>query len=186
MKTLTFLLLVFWLPLFSSGHKDSGKLPKKEIPEVQKLDRTPKLYKSENMYFCGQPNLETIEWLKTQGVDLIVNLRSEEENDDFAESSFNEKDIVAKLEIKYISIPIDGYDSYTTENLAKFADALNQSYHSVLIHCGSGGRVTNFMMAYLVDYKDYPLADAIEFGKQLSFKFPLEYLLKEDIVWNTK
>ena len=73
--------------------------------------------------FSGQPNLETLEWLKTQDVDLIINLRSEDENDEFSESSFDEKEMASKLKMKYISIPVDGYSSYTPENLEKFAKA---------------------------------------------------------------
>jgi protein tyrosine phosphatase (PTP) superfamily phosphohydrolase (DUF442 family) len=37
------------------------------------------------MFFSGQPNLEILECLKKQGVDLVINLRSESENEDFAE-----------------------------------------------------------------------------------------------------
>ncbi|WP_320113678.1 hypothetical protein [Draconibacterium orientale] len=45
---------------------------------------------------------------------------------------------------------------------------------------------THFMMAYLVEYKDYKLADAIAFGEQIKFSFPLEYLLKEEVDWQLK
>ena len=72
------------------------------------------------------------------------------------------------------------------KNLEKFAEAMNGKYKKVLIHCGSAGRVTNFMMAYMVEYKDYKLADAIEFGEQIKFSFPLENLLKEEIEWQLK
>ena len=43
-----------------------------------------------------------------------------------------------------------------------------------------------FMMAYLVEYKNYALSDAIEYGKQIKFSFPLENLLSKEIVWGTK
>lgn len=186
MKTFTFLFLVFSISVFDVSSGYSRNLPQKEVPEVQKLDRAPNLFQCENMFYSGQPNLETLEWLKTQGVDLIINLRSEDENKDFSESSFDEKDIASKLEMRYISIPVNGYSSYTPENLAKFAEAMNGDYNKVLIHCGSAGRVTTFMMGYLVEYKNYDLSDAIKFGKQIKFSFPLENLLSKEIVWDTK
>lgn len=186
MKTFTFLLLVFSISIFEVSSGYSGNLPQKEIPEVKKLDRAPNLFQCENMFYSGQPNLETLEWLKTQGVDLIINLRSEDENEEFSESSFDEKEIVSTLKMQYIPIPIAGYDSYTPKNLAKFAEAMNGHYNKVLIHCGSAGRVTYFMMAYLIEYKNYDLSDAIKFGKQIKFSFPLENLLSKEIVWETK
>lgn len=189
MKSSVFYALFFlsFLVLYcspSSANSESSK--KKEIPKVEKLDRAPNLFKSENMFFSGQPSLETFEWLDSQGVDLVINLRTESENEDFAESAFNEEERVAELDMKYISIPIDGYNSYTTENVEKLAKALNKKYDKVLIHCASCGRVSYFMIAYLHDYKNYPLSDAIAFGKQLKFGFPLDDLLKEEIDWKTK
>jgi len=189
MKSFVLLLsiCIFYIFAFSCNLCAEPKtLSKKEIPTVEKVDFAPNQFKCEKMFFSGQPSLETLEWLKIQEVDLVINLRSEEENEEFTTSSFNEKEQVLKRGMKYISIPIDGYDSYTTENVSEFAKALDGKYKKVLIHCASCGRVTYFMMAYLVDYKKYNLAEAIDFGKQLKFKFPLEYLLEDEINWKTK
>ncbi len=186
MKTFTLLLFFCAILLFNAPQADAINLQKKEVPEVEELDNAPNLFKSDNMFFSGQPNLETFEWLKDQGVDLVINLRTEGENEDFAEEAFNEEEMVAKLKMKYVSLPVSGYDGYTPENLEKFAEAMNGKYKKVLIHCGSAGRVTNFMMAYMVEYENYALSDAIEFGKQIKFSFPLEDLLSKEIVWDTK
>lgn len=164
----------------------SGLLQEKEIPKVEKVETASNLFKSDNLFLGGQPNLETLEWLKTQGVDLVINLRSEKENEEFSASAFNEKKKVKMLGMEYLSVPVAGYDSYTKENLAKLAAALNGNDNKVLIHCASCGRVSSFMMAYLVKYKGYNLAEAVGFGKQLKFKFPLEDMLDEEIVWETK
>ena len=175
-------LLINFSPLMANP-----KLPKKEdFAKVEKLERAPNFFKSGNMFFSGQPNLETLQWLNSEGVDLVINLRTQSENDDFALLAFNEEEQVAKLGMKYINIPIDGYDSYTTENVAKLAKTLDGKYKKVLIHCASCNRVTYFMMAYLVDFENYKLAEAVEFGKQLKFTFPLESLLKEEVNWDTK
>jgi len=186
MKNYTFLLLVLLISLWNVQLTNATNFSEKKIPEVQKLDQAPNLFQSGDMFFSGQPSLGTLEWLKDQGVDLVINLRTEDENEDFAETAFNEEEQVDKLKMDYFSLPVSGHDGYSPENLKKFAEALNGKYKKVLIHCGSAGRVTNFMMAYLVEYKDYPLSDAIEFGKQIKFSFPLEDLLSKEIIWDTK
>ncbi|WP_303919557.1 sulfur transferase domain-containing protein [Draconibacterium sediminis] len=186
MKRFTLLLFSCVILLFNAPSALASTLQKKGVPKVEELDNAHNLYKSDNMFFSGQPNLETFEWLKEQGVDLVINLRTEDENEDFAEEAFNEEEMVAKLKMKYVSLPVAGYDGYTTENLEKFAEALDGKYKKVLIHCGSAGRVTYFMMAYLVEYKGYKLADAIAFGEQIKFSFPLEYLLKKEVDWKLK
>lgn len=170
----------------STAKEDSNNPSEKEVPEVQKLERAPNLFQSEDLFFSGQPSLETLEWMKGQGLDLVINLRSESENEDFAESAFNEEKRVKEMGIKYLSIPIDGYDAYTPENLEKLAKALNGKYNKALIHCASCGRVSYFMMAYLVDYKNYDMAEAVAFGEQLKFRFPLEYLLEGEVDWQLK
>ena len=186
MKAFTLLLFCCTALLFSAPQAYSSNLEKKEIPEVKKLDNAPNLFKNDNMFFSGQPNLETFEWLKKQGVDLVINLRTAGENEDFAETAFDEEAMVARLKMKYVSLPIAGYDGYSPESLEKFAEAMNGDYNKVLIHCGSAGRVTYFMMAYLIEYKGYKLADAIAFGEQIKFSFPLEYLLDDKIDWQLK
>jgi len=190
MKSSTILLaclFIFFIIFLETSFAGITNYGDKEIPKVQKLDEiAPDLFQSKNMFFSGQPNWDTLDWLKKQGVDLVINLRSESENNSFSETAFNEKDRVSDLGIKYISIPISGNDSYTKENLKKLADALNSNYTKVLIHCASCGRVSNFMIAYLVEYKGYKLSEAVDFGKQLKFTFPLENLLVKEIVWENE
>ena len=190
MKSIAFypaFLFINFLLLSSTTFAKSTNFKEKEIPKIQKLeDIAINMFQSENMFFSGQPNLETLEWLKNQGVDLVINLRSKNENKDFSESAFNEKNAAIKFGMKYISIPISGNESYTKENLTKLGNALSSSYNKVLIHCRSCGRVSDFMIAYLVHYKGYELSEAIEFGKQMRFAFPLENLLDKKILWKTE
>ena len=154
------------------------------VSKVEKLEWAPDLYQFENFYLGGQPDVEALKWFKKQGVDLVINLRSEREMEKLASSDFDENSFLKEMNMSLISIPIDGYDSFTPENLQKFADALNSNHNKVLVHCASCGRVSYFMMAYLKKHKDYSLEEAIKFGQQLKFKFPIEYLLGEELTWN--
>ena len=69
MKTFTLVLFCCALLLFNAPQADASNLQKKEVPEVEELDNAPNLFKSDNMFFSGQPNLETFKWLTDQGVD---------------------------------------------------------------------------------------------------------------------
>ncbi len=181
MKSRNILILLFFICttlVFNTSVASERTInSEKKLNKVEKLTNADNFFRSGNMFFSGQPNLETLEWLDEQGVNLIINLRSEGEMEDFAESAFDEEKAVDKLKMNYISVPIAGLAGFTEENLQLFADALAKPYNKVLVHCASCGRVTNFMVAYLVKYQNYTLNDAIEFGKQLKFSFPIEKLL---------
>lgn len=153
----------------------------KSFTTVEKIDSIPHFYKSNNLFFSRQPNLQTLELVKNEGVDVVINLRSDEEMEDFAKTSFCEKSVVKKLGMDYISIPIEGPVSYTPENLEKLAKALDQPSKKFLIHCASCGRVSHFVVAYLIKYKNYSFQEATDFGKQLRYYYPVEMILGEDV-----
>lgn len=132
-----------------------------------------------NWYFSGQPNYEQILYLKELGLKKVINLRSESENEYFAEAAFCEKSLLESLGIEYFSIPISGRDGYSKVNYDLFVDALQGDDDKVLIHCKGAGRVTYFMMSYLIQEENRNLNDVKEFGSQLTYFSPLEALLGE-------
>ena len=56
-------------------------------------------------------------------------------------------------------------------------DAIILHEGTVLIHCRGAGRATNAWMAWLINYYDVPIDDAISLGKQMQFRFYFEDLL---------
>jgi len=80
--------------------------------------------KSTSFYFGGQPTLETLRWLKPEGVTLVVNLRSEKENEDFAEAAFNEENLVKELGMDYVCIPLGDKASYCPHAVDIFAQTI--------------------------------------------------------------
>ena len=149
-------------------------------PEVEYIDSFDNLYRFQRFYIAGQPSLEAFRWLRDQGVTRVVNLRSEDENEDFAYSSFDEQSVMGELGMKYLSVPVSGRGGYTPENLEAMARFLEPD-EQVLIHCGGAGRATNFLMAYLVRYEGYTLDQAVDVGQEMTFFLPLEPLLDIEV-----
>jgi uncharacterized protein (TIGR01244 family) len=142
---------------------------------VQTIDGFKNLYHYQNFYIAAQPSYEELQWLKDKGVGTIINLRSTKENQDFTTGSFNEESVAKQLGFNYYSIPVDGMKDHTPAKLEEMSHLLSDT--PVLIHCASGGRATNFFMAYLVKNKGYTIDQAVAVGKKLSFSLPLENLL---------
>ena len=138
------------------------------------------LYRWQNFYIGGQPTLEELQWLRSQGVMKIINLRSETENIDYSESAYNEKINAQKLGFEYYSVPVDGNKDYTPEKLDAFLSLIKEK-EIVFIHCLTGGRATTFYMAYLIKVKGYNINEAVEIGRNIRFSLPLEMLLKTKI-----
>ena len=55
-----------------------------------------------------------------------------------------------------------------------------------MIHCRTAGRATNAWMAWLINYYDVPVDDAIDLGKQMRFKLYLEDLLGYELSYREK
>lgn len=160
----------------ASSHQPGNPAP----DSVEIISQFEHLYLHGGTYICGQPSMETLQWLKDQGVDCIINLRSEKEMKEYEKDEYCEPDYSKALGLEYVNCPVAGTDDYTPENLATVCDLLDAHAHAAL-HCRSAGRATWFYMAYLVDRKGYALNDAINIGRQMRFTFLLEELLDREV-----
>ena len=151
--------------------------------QVQIANNFENFYIYKDFFVSGQPDVNMLTWLKDHGTKMIINLRTEEENQEFATEEFDEKFVAEKLGFTYISIPLDGSDGYTPEILETFDTAIQPGI-PVLIHCRSGGRATNMLMAYLIREQGFSVNEAVLVGKQMRFVFPLEQLLGVDISYS--
>jgi protein tyrosine phosphatase (PTP) superfamily phosphohydrolase (DUF442 family) len=147
-----------------------------KIDSVEVMQDFRNLYRYQNFYIGGQPSYETMIWLRSHGVKKIINLRSERENTDFTGTSFNEEVMARKSGMEYCQVPVDGLKDYTPQRLNDLTGFLNRN-DTILIHCASGYRATDFFMAYLIRDRGYTVNDAVEIGKKLKFTMPLEKLL---------
>jgi len=154
-----------------------GPLSAAPIDSVYKVEGKKDLFRSTNFYFGGQPTLETLRWLKSEGVTLVVNLRAEKETKEFAETAFNEENVVRELGMAYVSIPLGEKPSYRPQAVDTFALELKAYTGKAFIHCLSAGRVTYLWMAYLVRHRGYSLDDAAAIGRRIKYPTQLEDLL---------
>ncbi|RXQ96289.1 hypothetical protein EO244_05510 [Ancylomarina salipaludis] len=176
MKTPIIALMLSLILAFSSQAKN--KTVKADSVEIIKDFNS--AFKYQNYYISAQPSLEALRWYKSQGVRKIVNLRTEKENQDFATYAYNEENMASELGLDYHNLPIGGNKDYTPENLEAFAKLL-EGKEKLLIHCRSAGRVTNVLMAYLIQYKGYSANEAARVGRKLKFALPFEKMLGKEI-----
>ena len=172
------LLSVVMTLTFIEGVAIPAEKPGENAPDrVVKVEGIRDLFQTGDFYIGGQPNLETLRWLKAQGVTHIVNLRLENENKEFAAASFNEESMVKELGITYSLIPVGDKDSYSPKTVDRLAQAVKTNSGKTVIHCASAGRATYLWMAYLVRYRAYTLNDAAAIGRQMKFTLPVEDFL---------
>jgi protein tyrosine phosphatase (PTP) superfamily phosphohydrolase (DUF442 family) len=169
-----------FLALFIATANLSAQVSPVKKDTVEVINDFKNLYHYQNYYISAQPAYETLQWLKSRGVRVVINLRSEKENSDFTSGAFNEVNICKEMGFEYYSIPVDGLKDYTPAKLDTLSVLLNGN-DQVFLHCASGGRVTNFFMAYLVKSKGYSVNEAAEIGRKLGFSLPFEKLLDTKI-----
>ncbi len=172
---MTFSIFSFFIVLNLNSQDNIGKSERVEVIKDFKY-----LYRYQNYYIGGQPTLEELQWLRSQGVKKIINLRSDNENIEYSESAYNEKINAQKSGFEYYSVPVDANKDYTPEKLGTFLSLINKD-EKILIHCLTGVRATTFLMAYLIKDKGYTINEAIEIGRNLRFSLPLEMLLDKKV-----
>jgi protein tyrosine phosphatase (PTP) superfamily phosphohydrolase (DUF442 family) len=143
---------------------------------VEVINDFKNLYHYQDYYISAQPTLELLQWLKSREICVVINLRSERENTEFTAGAFNEVNICREMGLDYYSIPVDGLKDYIPAKLDTLSVLLNRK-DIVFLHCASGGRATDFFMAYLVKSKGYSINEAAEIGRKLRFTLPVEKIL---------
>ena len=81
MKSIIFFFIFSFSLVFNLNAQDN--IGNNENVEVIKDFKN--LFRYQNFYISGQPTLEALQWLKSQGVSKIISLRSEKENNEYSD-----------------------------------------------------------------------------------------------------
>jgi protein tyrosine phosphatase (PTP) superfamily phosphohydrolase (DUF442 family) len=118
----------------------------------------------------GQPFAHQFVLLKDAGVHSVINLALSSS----ADAIFDEGDIVQKLGMGYVHIPVE-WQAPLPEDLLAFFDAMEQLQgQKVLVHCARNKRVSCFVMLYRV----------LRLGTPLDVcQADMQKIWQPDIVW---
>jgi len=155
--------------------------------EIVVLDSAINLYQAGDFYISGQPDRVVLKKLANQNMGLVINIRTPEEMDGLKKDGFDEAAFLDSLNIPYINIPIGGKAGFTSKAIQEI-DSVIKKYPQarIMIHCRSAARATNAWMAWLINYEDIPVNDAIDMGRKMQFSFILEDLLGYDLSFGQK
>jgi len=168
-KTFTFFLATTLISTvtFAQG----GKLA---VSEPVMINKSYSLYQAGDVFLAGQPTQENLDSLINIGVALVVNLRTADEMDYL---NYDEAKHLKDAGVKYIHIPIGGAEDYKPEVVEKMGKKMKSVDGKVLIHCRGAGRATYAWMAWLVNFENYSIDEAVALGSKARFYVPFFDLL---------
>ena len=151
----------------------SGPHPTGEVPAPVALDTRGQFEEKfarvgDDMFISGQPTERALRDLREQGVTTVVNLRTPEEMS--KRVPFDEAALVKTLGMQYVYIPVRGNAEfpYSPEALKSFAAAMTGAKGKVLLHCTVAWRASHMWAAYLIQYRDVPVATALQQARMIN------------------
>lgn len=144
----------------------TGPDPKGKVPAPVALD-TRGLFEDkfarvgDDVFIGGQPTERALRELRDQGVTTVVNLRSPPE---MKRVPFDEAALVKELGMEYVYLPMRGTPElpYSPAAVKAFAAAMSNAKGKVLLHCTIAWRASHLWAAYLIQYRNVPVATALE------------------------
>lgn len=156
----------------SGAQRLTGPHPTGKVPAPVALDN-PGLFQDkfakvgDDVFISGQPTEQGLRGLRDQGVTTVVNLRSPPE---MARVPFDEAALVKQLGMEYVYLPMRGTPElpYSPEAVKSFAAAMTNAKGKVLLHCTIAWRASHLWAAYLIQYRDVPVATALEQARSIN------------------
>jgi tyrosine-protein phosphatase SIW14 len=110
------------------------------------------------LYRGAQPRTDGLRELRKLGITTIVDLRGED-----PDKREWERQQAASLGIRFVNIPVSGWDPPSNEQVAQFLSLFhNDQREKVFIHCRFGDDRTGvFVAAYRMAYDGWPAQQAI-------------------------
>ena len=150
-----------------TGPHPSGAVPAPVALENPGLFQDKFAQVGDDVFISGQPSERALRELASRGVKTVVNLRSPPE---MARVPFDEAKLVKELGIEYVYLPMRGTAElpYSPAALKSFADAMSSARGKVLLHCTVAWRASHLWAAYLIQYRNVPVATALQQARMIN------------------
>lgn len=161
------------IPAVAGAQRLTGPNPTGDVPAPVSLE-THGLFQDKfasvgsDMFISGQPTERALRDLHAQGVTTVVNLRTPEEMS--KRVSFDEAALVKELGMEYVYLPMRGTAEfpYSPAAVKSFAAAMSSAKGKVLLHCTIAWRASHLWAAYLIQYRDVPVATALQDARMIN------------------
>lgn len=118
------------------------------------------------LYSSGQPTEAQFQSLRHEGVEVVIDLRADDETPDFDEAAY-----VRGLGLEYVALPVRGKQGLTRDNVMSLDALLAQAGgRPVLLHCASGNRVGAMMALREAWLRGATPEQALEAGRAWGMK----------------
>lgn len=174
-KTITLAVITIsaMIPTVSTAQRLTGPKPTGDVPAPVVLDGHGQFQDKfarvgDDVFISGQPTEQGLRELHTQGVTTVVNLRTPEEMS--KRVSFDEAALVKSLGMEYVYVPVRGNAEfpYSPAAVKSFATAMTGAKGKVLLHCTIAWRASHLWAAYLIQYRDVPVAKALDQARSIN------------------
>jgi uncharacterized protein (TIGR01244 family) len=151
-----------------TGPKPAGEVPAPVLLETRGLFQDKFARVGSDMFISGQPTERALRDLRGQGVTTVVNLRTPEEMS--KRVPFDEAALVKELGMEYVYLPMRGTSEfpYSPAAVKSFAAAMSGAKGKVLLHCTIAWRASHLWAAYLIQYRDVPVATALQQARMIN------------------
>jgi uncharacterized protein (TIGR01244 family) len=144
-----------------TGQKPTGDVPAPVALETRGLFQDKFASVGDDVFIGGQPTERALRELHAKGVTTVINLRSPPE---MTRVPFDEAALVKELGMEYVYLPMRGTPElpYSPTALKSFAAAMSNAKGKVLLHCTVAWRASHLWAAYLIQYRNVPVATALQ------------------------
>jgi uncharacterized protein (TIGR01244 family) len=151
-----------------TGPHPTGDVPAPVVLETNGLFQDKFARVGSDVFISGQPTAQALRDLHAQGVTTVVNLRTPEEMQ--KRVPFDEPALVKELGMEYVYIPMRGTAEfpYSPEAVKSFAAAMSSAKGKVLLHCTIAWRASHLWAAYLIQYRNVPVATALQQARMIN------------------
>ncbi|HJQ12291.1 MAG TPA: sulfur transferase domain-containing protein [Gemmatimonadaceae bacterium] len=152
---------------YLTGAHPSGEVPAPVVLDNAGLFQDKFAQVGDDVFIAGQPTEKGLRELRSRGVTTVVNLRTPPE---MAKVPFDEPALARELGMDYVNIPMRGTSEmpYSPAALKQFADVMTNAKGKVLLHCTVAWRASHLWAAYLIQYRNVPVATALKDARMIN------------------